>query len=310
MNNMNTTNQRKSEAKKIHNPIGNSINNIIRNSFCIFIAVQLIGCTKESEFNTNPLPIVIGDLKNNPEQNNNKEFQKQIEQILKYDEYTNKIGAIDCYIDIQLNNCVKISSIIKNNEANKIILYIVESAYPLDEQNQLITSHVASGFLKFMKFELISERLTLVALSQLIGCGPYGTPCEPVTYKFGSTNELGWVTKTGDMHQGYSGSSLSIYAENDNKITQILEVQTSYSNGGAINPEDESKEIISIDSKITTVPQENKKYFDLDVSIIENIIEGKKEDIKKSKFLIKYDDKIKSYNTLEIIKVFESKDKY
>lgn len=281
------------------------ISNIINYCFCVFFIVfQLTGCTKNSETNKVSIPINLSELKYIPEQST-KEFIKKIEDHLNYKDFNSKHA---CYMNLVDNYCVNISSVVKNIENNKIFLYVVESGYPLDSENELDESHVAVGNLRFIKYELLNENLALIAKSDSIGCGPYGVPCDAVTYKLGNTNELAWVSETGDMHQGYGGTSLSIYAVINDKIIEILEMPTSYSNSGAIDENDKNSKIININSKIMAVPHENIKYFDLEVTITEEITRAKKLESKNYKYLIKYNENKNLYDSQQIKKLFEGKD--
>jgi len=289
------------------------ISNIINYSFCVFfVAFQLSGCTKNSETIKVSTPINLDELKYIPEQNT-KEFIQKIEDHLNYNDFNSKHA---CYINYDDGVCVNISSIVKNTENNKIFLYVVESGHPLlvsenelNELNELIelnTSHVVTGHLRFMKYELLNENLVLIAKSDPINCGPFGVPCDTVTYNLGSTNELAWVIYTGDMHQGLSGSSLLIYAVINDKVIDILNIQTSYSNSGAFGI-DENDEIY-IGSKIMAVPGEDIKYFDLEVTITEVIARAKEVEPKIYKYLIKYNENKNSYDSQQIIKLFEGKE--
>lgn len=276
-----------------------------RIGFTVLLACQLPGCSGGAPAAYNVNPLVLSKLKSSGGHVIDKELQRKMEASLKYKNYDLEK---QCFVNVTPNFCVKLTSAVQNTENKKEYLYVVESAYPLDADNEFDESHAAGGALKFLKFELLNNQLSLVATSDAFFCGPYGKPCDTVTFKHGHSEELAWKTETGDMHQGYAGTSMQIYALIDRRIQQVLDVQTSYSNAGAIMDDDPQRELIEIDSTITTVPKKDARFFDLEIALNGRIQKNKKVTPVNSKYLVKFDNKKNAYDTQQVQKEFKDGD--
>ena len=273
--------------------------------FIVLFSFQLLGCSRSAPAAYQVNPLNLSTLKASGQHAIDKELQRKIEASLKYKNYDLEK---QCFVNVTPNFCVKITSAVQNTENKKEYLYVVESAYPLDADNELDESHAAGGALKFLKYELNNNQISLAATSDPFFCGPYGKPCDTVTFKFGDSEELAWKTETGDMHQGYGGTSMQIYALIDRHIQQVLNVQTSYTNSGAILNDDPQTEAIEIDSTMTTVPQKDSKFFDLEMTLKGEIKKNKKTTPVNSKILIKFDIKKNAYDTQLVQKEFKDGD--
>lgn len=272
------------------------INQLFIASFILLIS----GCAKQQEVDNSSLtPIVLSDL---------FDARDKVRESIKYKEYDSKN---DCSIRIEDKSmyCVKIDSAIVSVENGSKYIYAVENGNELDENKEKMTSHVNLGSLKFFKFEILMDnKLKLVSESDLLSCGPYGGTCNAITYKYGNGQDLAWVVSTGDMHQGYIGSSLNAYTSFGKKITSFLDIQTGYSNVNAISEDDSDSTIQDITTKITTVPSSSEKFFDLKINVTGKEIKKKKNTPIDFSTVIKFDTKKNSYATDEIKKIYEGKD--
>lgn len=268
--------------------------------FIVTVICFISGCSKQQEIDNGSLnPVVLNDL---------FDPRNKVRESIKYKEYDSKN---DCNIRIEDKStyCVSIDSAIVSEENGSKFIYAVENGNELDENKEKMTAHVNLGSLKFFKFELLKDnKLKLISESDLLSCGPYGGTCNAITYKYGNGPELAWIVTTGDMHQGYVGSSLNAYTSFGKKITSFLDIQTSYSNENAISADDSDSKIQDISTKITTVPSANEKFFDLNINVTgKETMKKKSTQINISK-VIKFDSKSNSYPTDEIQKIYEGKE--
>lgn len=259
---------------------------------CLFAA-----CAKQQEISGNSLThIVLNDL-NDP--------RNKVVESIKYKEYDLKN---ECHIrsSDQTLYCVNIDSAIISVENGAKFIYAVENGNELNESREKMNAHVNLGSLKFFKFEQVNDnKLKLISESDLISCGPYGGRCSAVTYKYGNGPELAWVVTTGDMHQGYSGSNLSAYTAMGKKISPFLDIQTSYSNEGAIRGDEPDAIVQILDTKVTTVPSTTEKFFDLKINVTGKEIKKKKSSPVDFSTVIKFDSKSNSYPTDAVKKIYE-----
>ena len=265
---------------------------------CFFSLIFIVSaCTKMQELQNNSLkPTVLTDL---------SDPKFKVLKSINYKEHDSK-NECEIRIEDKTRYCVNIDSAIVSFENGSNYIYAVETGVELDENKEKMTAHVNLGSLKFFKFEQLSDdKLTLVSESDLLSCGPYGGTCTAVTYKYGNGPELAWVVITGDMHQGNVGTNLLAFTAFGKKISQYLNIQTGFSNEGAVGDDDESDVTIKdISTKITTVPSTSEKFFDLNVNIT-----GKEKNKKKSSpvefsTIIKFDPKTNSYPTDTVEKFY------
>jgi hypothetical protein len=263
--------------------------------FISFIFI-VSACTKIQEVENNSLkPTVLNDL---------GDPRYKVLKSIKYKEHDSK-NECEIRIEDKTRYCVNIDSAIVSLENGSNYIYAVETGNELDESKEKMTAHVNLGSLKFFKFELLSDdKLKLVSESDLLSCGPYGGTCSAVTYKYGNGPELAWVVNTGDMHQGNVGTNLLAFTAFGKKISQYLNIQTSFSNEGAAGDDESDVTIKDISTKITTVPSTSAKFFDLNVNV-----KGKEKNKKKSSpvefsTVIKFDSKTNSYPTDAVEKFY------
>jgi hypothetical protein len=272
--------------------------NFLRLKLIFFISLTLIigACTKVQEVENNSLkPIVLNNL---------ADSRDKVLKSLKYKEYDYK-NECEIRTEEKTRYCVNIDNVTVSLENGLNYIYAVETGSELNESNEKMTSHVNLGSLKFFKFEVLSEdELKLVSESDLLSCGPFGSTCSAVTYKYGNGPELGWLVTTGDMHQGNAGSFLMAFTAFDKKISQYLNIQTSFSNEGAAGDDESEVTIKDISTKITTVPSTSAKYFDLKINISGKEIKKKKSTPVEFSTVIKFDSKTNSYPTDAVDKFY------
>ena len=272
----------------------------------ILIAFSCLGCNKKDpEFSELPPSV---NLRNTNQEID--EIQRKITEFLKYSKYPEKrIGEVVCYINEENHTCVKVTSIVKNKENNKQFIYVVQTRYDLDLDYKIVTSRIGGGGeLTLMKFELAKDAIILTSKSEPILCNIYGYPCEPKTYRVGSSNELGWVMESMTMLGGNAETILSIYFSMGIEIKQVLTLPTTESFTCNDEKKEDAEECRSIkDVSIKTVPEKDVKYFDLKIEIEDALYEGEKDAriLKKYTNQIKYNSNINSYDFTEVSKVIK-----
>lgn len=228
-----------------------------------------------------------------------------VEQFIKYKKYNDEN---DCYIRIEhdISFCVKIDAAIINNEHGLDYIYAVENGYPLDENNKRADFHAAAGSIKFFKFGLGNDKkLKLTAESDVELCGPFGTTCGGITYKYGKGPELAWRVVTGDMHQGHLHAAMMLYAPVKNKILPVFSMQTDYSNAGAFSDDDPNAVFLNFSSKVTTIPNSGDDFHDVSVLVTGSKIKNKKETAFSHEFTLKFDKNSNKFDTQSIAKALE-----
>ena len=265
---------------------------------CALGLVMIGGCGKDRQKESHVSGVVLTDL---------VDLRRVVRQSIKYDRFNDALGC-----NIRNENgahyCVDIDGAVLTTESGGEFIYAVENGSPLNDDGEKDESHVALGSLKFFKYELIKDKVRLVAESELIGCGPYGSPCGARTYRIGVGPELGWVLTSGDMHQGHSGSRMDAYALFEDKIKLIFSIQTSYSNEMAYGDSDSLHPMLDISTKITTMPGPSARFFDLDVTVAGTEKFKKKETAIGFGGILKFDFKKGEYDTSALRKFYEGRE--
>lgn len=226
-------------------------------------------------------------------------------QYVKYKKYD-----IDnaCQIRVRegISFCVQMDEAIVNHEHGVNYIYAVENGYPLDENNKRADFHAAAGSIKFFKFELGKDnKLKLIAESDVGLCGPFGSTCGGITYKYGKGPELAWRVVTGDMHQGHAYAAMMLFAPVKNKILPVFTMQTDYSNENALFNDDPGAVISIFSSTVTTVPNSGDDFHDLSVRVTGKNIKNKKETAFSQEFTLKFDKNSNKFDTQSITKALE-----
>ena len=264
--------------------------------FCIIFIVT--GCSDKSAINIPTGSPEIGVVLSGGHTDLVVDYKGLIATTLNYNEYDEEKG---CFIIKEPESrCVNIDQTVLSRENGVNFIYALENGTMLDENMEKITAHAYLGTLKFYKFELLNDKnLKIVAESETEGCGPFGSPCSGDTYKVGNGPELGWVVSTGDMHQGYAGSSLSAYAVFNKKIASILTVQTSFSDAGAFRDDVPGATVTEMSTRITTLPSGSEKFYDLEVVV--------RDEQRAPIFstILKFDSKTNTYDSKAVAKIYE-----
>ena len=222
---------------------------------------------------------------------------------------------IECFIknskfegegDFRGKYCVNLVKISKDKINGSTFIYAVETGVMLEENMHFEPVHASGGGLvKFYKFEEINKDYKLVSESEDIQSGSWGSPPNIIkNYRIGDGSGLGWITIWGDMHQGYAGSRVDIYASNVNRIKSIGHLQIESSDGEACNDPD-GCDSVSLSTEIGTIPATDKKYFDLSTITTGTIIRNKVEEKINRKIIVRFNEKKFNYVTDEFTKVYE-----
>ncbi len=266
-----------------------------------------------------PPPFNRGDEKNSQNQNITPEVPLELTSLVDYrlsvSRYLENSGK---YQNIEENDfiehlcnavefeksryCTNISMATINQESGRDYVYAVESGYPLNDDGTIASYHASAGLLTFYKFQVQDRwNLKLISKSAPTFCGPFGIPCAPVLYQVGAGQELGWKVESGDMHQGYAGSHLELFAELDGKIKSILTIQTSYSNTAAFSEDEASGRTVEEIGATASLRLPTKTIFsDIEVDIQgARTVKGKKMDLSKT-YILRFDSKAGRYDSKPI----------
>jgi hypothetical protein len=163
--------------------------------------------------------------------------------------------------------CVNLKVIATNDIDNKELMYVVESGSPLEKDGSLANFHASTGLVTLFLMENMNDQLRVIAESEEINNGFYGTPNAVKTYRAGSDGQLGWILEDAYGNMGYIAGGISLYLQKENKIIEIADLSTFAENGGACgDAKEQICDLSEINSVVEAVYAKNKKYFDLKVS--------------------------------------------
>lgn len=282
--------------------------------FLIFLSVSffifLLGCNRaDPEAQSKKISLTnVADYTN----------RDLIEKSLDYAGYNENLSC-SIRIDDDTPYCVKIDQVVHSIENSKSFIYVIENGAQLYNYKEKESLH---GVIKFFKFEIldhkfddkdvmtnnrfITNNLKLIAESDLIKIGRCGDSCSGFVYKVGNKEDLVWVVKTSEMHQGVVGEGIDVFGVINEKIQPILKTWTYYSDAGYYPPDSGDKNLISdLSATIETIPDSTQRFFDLRVRVSgKKIIRNKEEKISINK-IIKFDSENNQYDMSEINKIFD-----
>jgi hypothetical protein len=270
-----------------------------------FAVISMWGCSKSTDNKESAAAVSQNEAltRTNP--------KWQVQELFKsrYKKFNDKNS---CWVRVTNTGkyCVNLQIIASKPTSSGRLLYVTESGSPMENDGTLNQTHVVQGTVSLFIVEEIGGKFQVVASSDEISNGAYGTPNDGDTYRSGNDGQLGFILTNGDMHQGYAGSTISLFLQKDKKIVEVATLNTSYSNSGACgDPKDQLCDLNSIDSKIETVYDSSKKYFDLKIQMIKEVQEMGKKALKvdksstikfdESKFAYEIGDTNKPYSGLE-----------
>jgi len=213
-----------------------------------------------------------------------------------------------CYVRVSGAGtyCVNLKVIVTTDINNGELMYVVESGSPLEKDGSLAKFHASSGIVTLFLIEDMNNQIKLIAQSEEINNGFYGTPNLVKTYRAGTDGQLGWILEDGFGNMGQFSGGMSLYLQKDNKIVQVADLSTYAGNSGACgDAKDQICDLYDIKSVVEAVYAKNKKYFDLQVSTKVFMKDmGKPEvnnDIVK---VIPFDDQKFTYDLVEVNKPY------
>lgn len=217
----------------------------------------------------------------------------QVHELLK-SRYKKFNDRSSCWIRVSSSGkyCVNLHVVATKPTNTGRLIYVTESGSPMENDGTLSQFHVASGMMTLFVVEEVNGKLQVIASSDEIANGAYGTPNDADTYRAGNDGQLGFILTNGDMHQGYAGSTLSLFVQNGKKIVEVATLNTSYGNEGACgDPKDQLCDLNSIDTKVEAINDSGKKFFDLKVQTKKESKEMGKAAVKTEKSAtIKFDE--------------------
>ena len=227
----------------------------------IICLVTLFGCGKSKE-DTSKIENIKNQVLNKPDPTFRVlEFFKT-----RYKKYNDQH---QCYVRVfgAGTYCVNLKVIATNDINNGELMYVVESGSPLEKDGSLANAHINTGLVTLFLIEDINNQLRVIAESEEINNGFYGTPNTVKTYRAGSDGQLGWILEDGYGNMGYFAGGIGLYLQKDNKIIEVADLSTFAGNAGACGDEkDQICDLSDINSVVEAVYAKNKKYFDLKVS--------------------------------------------
>lgn len=253
-----------------------------------FTALTMLACSKSGD---NKEASTAAASQNETLTRANPKWQVQELFKSRYKKFNEKSS---CWIRVSSSGkyCVNLQIVTSKPTNTGRLLYVTESGSLMENDGTLNQTHVVSGIVSLFLVEEANGKFQVVASSDEIANGAYGTPNEADTYRAGNDGQLGFILTNGDMHQGYAGSTLSLFLQNGKKIVEVATLNTSYGNEGACgDPKDQLCDLNSIDTKIETINDSGKKYFDLKIKTTKESKEMGKAAAKTEKSaIIKFDE--------------------
>ena len=252
-----------------------------------FLTLAIVGCSKSSDNKETSSAAVQNEslIKTNP--------KWQVQELLKarYKKFNDRNS---CWIRVSSSGkyCVNLQVVATKPTNTGRLIYVSESGSPMENDGTLSQFHAAAGIMTLFVIEEVNGKLQLIASSDELANGAYGTPNDVETYRTGNDGQLGFILANGDMHQGYAGGTISLFIPKDKKIVEVATLNTYYGNEGACgDPKDQLCDLNTINSKIETVFDSGKKYFDIKVQTKKDAKEMGKAAIQSEKTsVIKFDE--------------------
>ncbi len=194
--------------------------------------------------------------------------------------------------------CTTLNVIYSQEEDQGRNLYVVESGIPVGDDGKLAQAHVYTGTITLFIINQNNEKLKIVSQSEEISNGAYGTPNPVKIYRPGSGTTRGWILSHGDMHQGYSGSRISLYLQKDRQIVLAGAIDTAYDDTNACVAENDDCSTQTISSTVETIHSEKTDYYDLKVKTkSKKKDKGKNEVAAENEFIVKFNKEKFEYET-------------
>ena len=155
--------------------------------------------------------------------------------------------------------------------------------------------HVDMGVIQFIILNDRDKQLKPESAGPIEFTGTYGSANTNIKLvNIGNDGSMAWVTTFGDMHQGYSGGGVELYASLNKSVKSILSLVTNSDNEGACNDE-ASCEVNITNASAFLVPDKGQTFYPIQVEVNQSIRIGKTLKEKKSKFTLNYSEKNSSY---------------
>ena len=227
----------------------------------VICVVTLFGCGKSNE-DTSKKENTKNQVLNKPDPTYRiLEFFKT-----RYKKYNDQQ---QCYVRVSgaKSYCVNLKVIAATDINQGELMYVVESGAPLEKDGSLANFHASTGIVTLFLIEDMNNQLKLIAQSEEINNGFYGTPNPVKTYRAGTDGQRGWIIEDGFGNMGQFAGGMSLYLQKDNQIVAVADLSTYAGNSGACgDAKDQICDLSDIKSVVEAVYAKNKKYFDLQVS--------------------------------------------
>jgi len=270
---------------------------MIKKYFGLIILCIVLGCSQKSNENATSLT----DFPTNNQATAlaiPKEVENFLDKTLKVQKINDcKLVKIVIHDKTEIENfCLDIiSAELKDKE-----MFIVIGGKRVDENFEAMDAHVESGAIKLMVITNLDKQIQLKAESKFLSHGVYGAPPTDVKLiQFGRDPSFAWKIADGDTHQGYAIQWLSVYLNEDRKITKIISVPFSEDNEGACGLESDLCEYASKSLKMQLKYVEKKQLPFLSVEKTEIKGSGKKKKVLVETCVVEIEEKSQTYRIPE-----------
>jgi hypothetical protein len=211
--------------------------------------------------------------------------------------YGNGIASEKCYyITIGIKEaatiyCVEVAHIQKVEN----LVYVALTGEKFYEDLSPANAHIDTGVMQFLILDDQEKELKPISAGPFEFTGTYGSANTNIKLvSIANDGAMAWVTTFGDMHQGYSGGGVELYAPLNNSVKSILGLVTNSDNEGACNDE-ASCEITITNASAFLVPNKSKTFYPIQVEVNQSTHIGKSLKENKTKFTLNYSEKNSSY---------------
>lgn len=211
--------------------------------------------------------------------------------------YGNGVASEKCYYvtvgvkDAATIYCIEIAHIQKVEN----LVYVALTGEKFYGDLSPANAHVDMGVIQFLILNDRERELKPESTGPIEYIGTYGSANTNIRLvSIGNDGSMAWLTTFGDMHQGYSGGGVELYAPLNKSVKCILSLVTNSDNEGACNDE-ASCEINITNASAFLVPDKGKTFYPIQVEVNQSIRIGKNLKEKKSKFTLNYSEKNSSY---------------
>jgi hypothetical protein len=175
------------------------------------------------------------------------------------------------------------------------LMYVGLSGITLNVIKNHFDSHIDTGVVKFIIFNVKASELEVKSESDFEYMGGYGrADANLKLVALNSKGKMGWVTTSDDMAQGYAFRGISIFSESRRNIKEILTLQT-FSDDSDACTDDSGCELHTVNAVASLTPKAGVEFSPIKLQLEKSV--SMKNKVKKTSatYTIEFSEKSQAY---------------